>query len=424
MSFVSSSSPSSPLNTKRVSGEDTSEPVQTFLFGPYENWLRENAGWVSGIEDAARTAIMFMPGRYTSEELEGEAVYAGLNIISYYHDLILKRDRLTPADIRCGPENGYTTSAKALFTVCTLTEVLCEMAGRKYFPSTSPLIQTGVFRGLRGKWAIICGIEVVKVLCKLVLLRNNGGRMLVPLTREDMAKKKFRKDAKVLRLRREEMMNSSVRVEEEEEEREESRTSSTTTDGDKKESETNEKERRRRRDVRLVFQDVVDMYRLHGRGGGDGGHPHGNFSSYTNPARLIETEKELKLQYRSPSLSEKISEFLNTIRPAVYAAGLLYFPEGSWRPLLLSLLVDGVSKLLERSPQFFSTVMASESSRRRALMLFYFLRSPLFDTVTRVPIDLIFGLLAKLPLIGSSFQGILDLLFSLQTFHFYTSASS
>jgi hypothetical protein len=65
-----------------------------------------------------------------------------------------------------------------------------------------------------------------------------------------------------------------------------------------------------------------------------------------------------------------------------------------------------------------------ELERRRRAWLYYLLRSPMFETsLVRVPLTKIFQLLSRVPIVGILAQNMLDLILTLQTHYFYTSAS-
>ena len=154
-----------------------------------------------------------------------------------------------------------------------------------------------------------------------------------------------------------------------------------------------------------------------------------------------------------------VGESLYIARPVVYAALLYFFSRRSrvaadavgskrvapWTPWLVSLLVDVTSlSLLNIGNKYARGCVAAghpcpdrfamatyglskaeqqELQRRRFLLLFYLLRSPFFENVANRPLRGIKGALGVVPLIGSLAEWGYELIESIQSYHFYTSAS-
>lgn len=80
-----------------------------------ENFLLQNASQISAIESTSRSLTYFLPGRFKDAELAGEAVYAALNLVSIYHDGILKR-LIVDRDIKGGRMLQSDSSSAAAAT--------------------------------------------------------------------------------------------------------------------------------------------------------------------------------------------------------------------------------------------------------------------------------------------------------------------
>ena len=120
---------------------------------------------------------LLLPGRFDDNMIQSETIYSSLNLIGLYNDTILDRPRGTVSTLQCGVETVAISYAKNILMVLELTEVLIEMIASKKF----------VDKDARKKWRVILFIETLKVGCRLLMLKNNGGRMVVPAPPEQIA---------------------------------------------------------------------------------------------------------------------------------------------------------------------------------------------------------------------------------------------
>jgi len=327
---------------------------------PYENWVRSEQGWYLPLLDTLKSFTMFLPGRFNENFLKSEAIYTLFNLVGMYHDSIAGRPR--PFELKCGPPSIWVNRAKTLLGVAELTEVLLEMiAGRKFGEA-----------GLRSrfKWLVILGVETFKMLCKLILLKNNRWRMVTQMTVDE------------------------VRVHQEQKELQHVQTELST----------------KLKENPGPFPDLTAMYIESGR---SKLKPHGEF--------LLPQGMDLVPQRISPATA--ISEILHVLRPVVYCASRsVILDQGDWRPLALSASCDIASRALMPSTNDLSELREIQSRNFR--YLFYLARSPLFEAIVKTPLMRVIALLAKIPLLGALLGSILELLISLQPHYFYTSASS
>jgi len=330
------------------------------MLQPYENWVRSEQGWYLPLLDTLKSFTMFLPGRFNENFLKSEAIYTLFNLVGMYHDSIAGRPR--PFELKCGPPSIWVNRAKTLLGVAELTEVLLEMiAGRKFGEA-----------GLRSrfKWLVILGVETFKMLCKLILLKNNRWRMVTQMTVDE------------------------VRVHQEQKELQHVQTELST----------------KLKENPGPFPDLTAMYIESGR---NKLKPHGEF--------LLPQGMDLVPQRISPATA--ISEILHVLRPVVYCASRsVILDQGDWRPLALSASCDIASRALMPSTNDLSELREIQSRNFR--YLFYLARSPLFEAIVKTPLMRVIALLAKIPLLGALLGSILELLISLQPHYFYTSASS
>jgi len=162
------------------------------------------------------------------------------------------------------------------------------------------------------------------------------------------------------------------------------------------------------------YRDLMLMYIKHGRGT----HPHGIFSKLSIP--LIHPRESADYV---PPTKEIIAEVLYVVRPFVYVCSRIISSEGSWRPFMISLLLDIFSKWCLARYAELSPNQRFEVTRRLSLFSYYLLRSPLFDHYTKVPLVKTGQFLSSIPVFGVFFNNVLDLILTLQTHYFYTSAS-
>ena len=81
------------------------------------------------------------------------------------------------------------------------------------------------------------------------------------------------------------------------------------------------------------------------------------------------------------SKKQLVAEFLHIIRPVAHLSSIYIFGEKSWTPYFLSLFTDMTSlKLHEESA--LTSEEKTELTRRRINLLYYLIRSPLFQKVT------------------------------------------
>eukprot|EP00474_Spongospora_subterranea_P009881 CRZ10339.1 hypothetical protein [Spongospora subterranea] len=121
--------------------------------------------------------------------------------------------------------------------------------------------------------------------------------------------------------------------------------------------------------------------------------------------------------------SHIVAEIFHIIRPAIYVLGVLRYSCSSWIPFMSSLLSDIISRVLVGRISNWTPRVRQEIHRRLFLYLFYLLRSPFFESFTMLPLTNFLALCGNIPWIGIFFGNCLDLVQSLQSHYFYTSAS-
>lgn len=346
----------------------------SIVVNAYESWVRRNAFWFVPIVDTARSFTVFLPGRFNETELRSESIYSVLNLLGVYHDSITgvrgNAGRTAVVEYKT-PLPGSASSVsrcKNILTFMMYTEVLTEAVARH-------LENTGVWADKpNNKWFVILAVEFIKSMCKLRLLAQNKGRMLVTPNPEES------------------MYNSAV-----------------------SEAERKIKESEIALPVDTPphpFRDLKLLYAHHGRGL----HPHGRFV-------LPPCHPRDRHDFRA-SKGEVMAEVLFHIRPLVYVVGRILCKSDSWAPFIGSLATDIVSRMLIPKFDTLSPSQQHELRRRSLLLMLYLIRSPMFDQYTSIPLNALFRIFGHVPVLGSTFGLLKATLEMLQRRYFHTAGSS
>ncbi len=153
------------------------------LVSKYERFILKNANSISSIESTLRSLSYVLPGRFKDAELASESIYSGVQLLGLYHDHLLAR-AVKKDDKTCtlhrrytqfwDETNGLYRRAALTLSVIQYTELLVEMFARKRWSD-------------KGRWKVIVLLEVVKAICRLILLHVTDSRPLLtpPLPERD-----------------------------------------------------------------------------------------------------------------------------------------------------------------------------------------------------------------------------------------------
>ncbi|KAI9220015.1 peroxisome membrane protein [Blastocladiella britannica] len=148
----------------------------------YRTFLLHNAAQISSVESALRSLSYFLPGRFADADLASEGLFAVVNLISLYHDRILyDAVKQSGTEYKATLANQYhrhwqAESPLVHYTSLALTlfqtvEGVCEMAAAKRWSE-------------KRRWDLIFGIEAVKALLRLTLVARTRQIGLTPATTE------------------------------------------------------------------------------------------------------------------------------------------------------------------------------------------------------------------------------------------------
>ncbi|KAI0376983.1 peroxisome membrane protein [Hypomontagnella monticulosa] len=162
----------------------SNNPIQSVLSMPpqwlhmYGDFITKNAHQVSQIESALRSLTYIIPGRFRDAEIASETLHSGIQLLSLYHDAVL-RGAITRIPALASkipsPHTRYTRfwTAKSrlyrrialLLQIVQYTELLWEMAAKR--------------KGEKVRWRVVIILEVIKAVCRLLLMQITNSRPLV-----------------------------------------------------------------------------------------------------------------------------------------------------------------------------------------------------------------------------------------------------
>lgn len=115
-----------------------------------------------------------------------------------------------------------------------------------------------------------------------------------------------------------------------------------------------------------------------------------------------------------------MAEALYIARPLVHLATMCICGRGSWKPWLVSGILDVTSLSLLKEAKAMATGERAELRRRTFMLLYYLLRSPFYDRYSEAVILFLLRLLADhIPGIGLVARPLMDYLPAWQKVYFY-----
>ncbi|KAF3053632.1 Peroxisomal membrane protein pex16 [Didymella keratinophila] len=156
--------------------EVLSQPTK--WLGMYSEFITKNSSAVSQIESALRSLTYIIPGRFRESEIASESLHCGVQCLSLYHDSLLAKAMAQMPGTRrqpLTPHHRYTKfwtekcpTYKRIATVLQMiqyTELLWEMAAKR--------------KGEKMRWRVVVLLEIIKAVCRLLLLRLTNSRPLL-----------------------------------------------------------------------------------------------------------------------------------------------------------------------------------------------------------------------------------------------------
>ncbi|GAA5796177.1 hypothetical protein HPULCUR_001546 [Helicostylum pulchrum] len=362
----------------------------------YENFLLKNAPQITSIESSLRSLTYILPGRFHDAELASQALYAALNLIGIYHNSIIKRAAQAHADEnKTGPvqESSFNkylqfwssrsklnTAASTILSVISYTQVLMEMAVLKKL-------------GPKRQWELIASLEALKVLLRLTLFQTTGQRMILyptHLQRDVDPSTLVSTGPKPTTMKEEGWVGKRTGV---------------TVPSLSSSIDLNNGLRHKN-----AHNDVTDYL----------------LSKVLTPEKLRKPEQMVQVQKNI----SKIGELLYIFRPLVYVLSILRWGKRSWRPWIISLVIEILSQVSilkgYESKSSRNNMMALEKqefNRRIKLILFNLMRGAFYLKVTRPRLERFCNRTESKPVVSMAAGILRDYLPLWEKIYFYTSAS-
>ncbi|KAJ3397587.1 Peroxisomal membrane protein pex16 [Lobulomyces angularis] len=403
----------------------------------YSSELIKNPPFFAQLESTIKTFTYILPGRFSHADIASEALYSLLSLLGMVHDSIIKKNlknnvNLTKNLIETkNLFNKYTTSLmNNKFYLCYLLyfisnfEVLLEMISSLKEKSETALENTSTSKkNIFGKtrWRVILGIESIKFALNAILLFKTKRKIMssqIPSRDYDLSKlPNLSKDSEVLTNN-----NPTVKVDD----------ISTNNDHKKELFQVQKRTKKILPTIRSLKinsnnQTVnVDSSSMLNINNFDFSNLNDGLSNQTDDQvvetfllskGLTDSSKVLvkPIDYcRVLNNLEIFGEFLYILRPLAYAFFLRQYGRASLKPLFISFLIEIVSisqslRIKKETLNFFRTdgenrksfnifkilelqknltkLEKMEVKRRIWLFLFYFLRSPIYESFTKSRID-------------------------------------
>ncbi|RKP03702.1 hypothetical protein CXG81DRAFT_9150 [Caulochytrium protostelioides] len=363
----------------------------------YTALVRQHAAEAHSLEGALRSISYLLPGKFAGADLISEALFSAVNLLGLAHDRILAqrfRDRAPAAVV--SPFNRYIEyqherspafrkTAQCLTLVQTL-EVLAEMA-------TLFLCTRGAGRHAVGRGVHRLLTALIKLALRANLLRLSGGRMLP----------------------------HAVMPERDYDPSQQAQADAAAAGGDGAmaaaaadpalalAAEPPVWKGRRSGRSHLPLGLSPRHGAAHGADGADGADP---LDAYMATRALPDaTRSPLRLL---PSLAADRrrlqAEYAYLLRPVIYVLMIMRYGRRSWKPWLLSLTrwilsLIRLRGLRIRMRRDIAPLESQEYKKRLWLLLYYFLRMPLYDVYTKPRLDRFANALSTKPLL-SLFSGL------------------
>lgn len=367
------------------------------LVGRYRELINSNADIVTGLEGVLKSALYILPSQLGGDaEVHSEAAYSVVSVLSLLHDLIFMgqlRKKITALQTLRRAVSSRSNSQKrtsfstepnplnkqlqmlqpkwwleggtTLLTVASSVELFLEMWAANSPSSNAPsktaeTTSTSTFKFNENKrWAYIFFIELFKVFVKLYMLLKARGSILVMQALPDRSEVRDQ-----IQQVEKEINQLNKQIEQAE--------------ADPSFSESLPKEPR--------FT-LMDHARRQSKIADSGLVSWENFWKAQQPTQIVTAYIPSR-----PNIYQTIGELIHILRPLIYVMLIINCGKRSWRPWIVSLIVEFISvRLSSSSTKPLNQSEMEELKRRKQLFLYYLIRAPFYENV-------LINLLTRLPL--------------------------
>ncbi|KAL9131981.1 MAG: hypothetical protein Q9217_000191 [Psora testacea] len=140
----------------------------------YAHFVRSNASQVTQVESALRSLEYIIPGRFHETPITAEALHTTLTLLTSFHTYLLSPSIHDPNhhaspqtryERWAGGKSRFYRRAGAVLRTVQYTQLLIEMFAKR--------------AGEKVRWRVVVLLEVVKALCRFLMLRLTGSRAVI-----------------------------------------------------------------------------------------------------------------------------------------------------------------------------------------------------------------------------------------------------